>query len=575
MSAASAGGLDQRQLGRLLEVGRGLVSELDQERVLRHVLEAARELTGARYAALGVLDDAKRELERFLFVGIDDETRARIGPLPRGHGILGELIRDPKPLRLAAIADHPRSYGFPANHPPMTTFLGVPVMIRGEVYGNLYLAEKERGAEFDQRDEDLLVVLADWAAIAIGNARLYEETERGRAELERAVRGLRATASLSKEVGGETDVRRVFELVVKRGRALVDARACVLLLAEGDRLVVADAAGEVPSGLSGRSVPLAESPFGGVLRSGATERLSRVERGAWAPLEVEASSALVSPLRSRGRDTGVLVAFDRRPPAAGFTSDDELLLASFAATAANAVADIRAIETQKRELSIAASEQERRRWARELHDETLQELGAVKMMHESAINLDRPDVAKDALEQAVAQVEKMIVGLEGLITELRPAALDELGTQAALESLVEHVLRRSDLEIDLDIDLAWERGDASERLAPELEATIYRVVQEALANVVKHAAASQARVSIVENGGSVTVTVQDDGTGIQPGGGRHGFGLVGMRERVELSGGELEIGAGPDGGTRVRASLPVARTGSPAGQLAGGSEVPS
>jgi two-component system, NarL family, sensor histidine kinase DevS len=575
MSAASAGGLDQRQLGRLLEVGRGLVSELDQERVLRHVLEAARELTGARYAALGVLDDAKRELERFLFVGIDDETRARIGPLPRGHGILGELIRDPKPLRLAAIADHPRSYGFPANHPPMTTFLGVPVMIRGEVYGNLYLAEKERGAEFDQRDEDLLVVLADWAAIAIGNARLYEETERGRAELERAVRGLRATASLSKEVGGETDVRRVFELVVKRGRALVDARACVLLLAEGDRLVVADAAGEVPSGLSGRSVPLAESPFGGVLRSGAAERLSRVERGAWAPLEVEASSALVSPLRSRGRDTGVLVAFDRRPPAAGFTSDDELLLASFAATAANAVADIRAIETQKRELSIAASEQERRRWARELHDETLQELGAVKMMHESAINLDRPDVAKDALEQAVAQVEKMIVGLEGLITELRPAALDELGTQAALESLVEHVLGRSDLEIDLDIDLAWERGDASERLAPELEATIYRVVQEALANVVKHAGASQARVSIVENGGSVTVTVQDDGTGIQPGGGRHGFGLVGMRERVELSGGELEIGAGPDGGTRVRASLPVARTGSPAGQLAGGSEVPS
>jgi two-component system, NarL family, sensor histidine kinase DevS len=575
MSAASAGGLDQRQLGRLLEVGRGLVSELDQERVLRHVLEAARELTGARYAALGVLDDAKRELERFLFVGIDDETRARIGPLPRGHGILGELIRDPKPLRLAAIADHPRSYGFPANHPPMTTFLGVPVMIRGEVYGNLYLAEKERGAEFDQRDEDLLVVLADWAAIAIGNARLYEETERGRAELERAVRGLRATASLSKEVGGETDVRRVFELVVKRGRALVDARACVLLLAEGDRLVVADAAGEVPSGLSGRSVPLAESPFGGVLRSGAAVRLSRVERGAWAPLEVEASSALVSPLRSRGRDTGVLVAFDRRPPAAGFTSDDELLLASFAATAANAVADIRAIETQKRELSIAASEQERRRWARELHDETLQELGAVKMMHESAINLDRPDVAKDALEQAVAQVEKMIVGLEGLITELRPAALDELGTQAALESLVEHVLGRSDLEIDLDIDLAWERGDASERLAPELEATIYRVVQEALANVVKHAGASQARVSIVENGGSVTVTVQDDGTGIQPGGGRHGFGLVGMRERVELSGGELEIGAGPDGGTRVRASLPVARSGSPAGQLAGGSEVPS
>ncbi|HEX2468288.1 MAG TPA: GAF domain-containing protein [Solirubrobacterales bacterium] len=572
MSAASAGSLEQRQLERLLDVGRGLVSELDQERVLRQVLEAARELTDARYAALGVLDGAKRELERFLFVGIDVETRAKIGPLPRGHGILGELIRDPKPLRLAAIADHPRSYGFPANHPPMTTFLGVPVMIRGEVYGNLYLTEKEGGAEFDERDENLLVVLADWAAIAIANARLYEQAEHRRDELERVVRGLEATASLSKEVGGLTDVRRVFELVVKRGRALVNARACILLLAERDSLVVADAAGEVPRGLRGRLVPISGSRLGDVLRRGATEHLSRAERGAWAPLEIEASTALVSPLRSRGRDTGVLVAFDRRrnPP---FTADEELLLASFAATAANAVADIRAIETQKRELSIAASEQERRRWARELHDETLQELGAVKMMQESALNLDRPEVVTDALEQAVAQIENVITGLERLITELRPAALDELGTQAAVQALVEQVISRSDLDIDLDIDLAWERGDASERHTPELETVVYRIVQEALANVVKHADAGHARVSIVEDEHAVTVTVQDDGSGIQAGSGRHGFGLVGMRERVELVGGELEIGAARNGGTRVRATLPVARRGSPARQIAGEPEV--
>jgi signal transduction histidine kinase len=568
MSAASAGSLDQRQLERLLDVGRGLVSELDQERVLRQVLDAARELTHARYAALGVLDDAKRELERFLFVGIDEETRAAIGPLPRGHGILGELIRDPKPLRLAAISEHPRSYGFPANHPPMTTFLGVPVMIRGEVYGNLYLAEKEEDAEFDQRDEDLLVVLADWAAIAIGNARLYEDAERRRAELERVARGLQATASLSKEVGGETDVRRVFELVVKRGRALVDARACVLLLAEDDRLVVAEAAGELPTGLSGRSIPIVRSPLGNVLDRGTTQRLSRAERGAWAALELEASTALACPMRARGHDTGVLVAFDGSRPERGFSSDDELLLATFATTAANAVVDVRAIEMQKRELSIAASEQERRRWARELHDETLQELGAVKMMQESAINLDRPEMAKDALERTTAQLENVIAGLEGLITELRPAALDELGPQAALQSLVEHVAARSDLDIDLDIDLAWERGDVPERLAPELEATIYRVVQEALANVVKHADARQVRVSIVENERAVTVTVQDDGGGIQPGSGRQGFGLIGMRERIELAGGELEIGAAPDRGTRIRASLPIARTGSTPSQIA-------
>ena len=568
MSAASAGGLDQRQVERLLEVGRGLVSELDQERVLSQVLEAARELTAAGYAALGVLDEEKRELERFLFVGIDEDTRARIGPLPRGHGLLGELIRNPEPLRLANISDHPCSYGFPANHPSMTTFLGVPVTIRGEVYGNLYLAEKGGGAEFDERDQELLVVLADWAAIAIGNARVHEAAERRRTELERMVQGLQATASLNKEVGAETDVRRVFELVTKRGRAMVDARACVLLLVDGDRFVVADAAGEVPADLGGRSIPLTGSPLQDVFRIGGTQSLSPAARGAWSWLEIAASNVLVSPLSSRGEDTGVLMVLDRVAPGDGFTRDHELMLSSFAATAANAVADVRAIEAQKRELSIAASEQERRRWARELHDETLQELGAVKVMQESAMTLERPEAMKEALEQSAGQLERVIAGVEGLITELRPAALDELGTKAALEALVRDLSARTDISIELDVDLAWERGEVPSRHSPELEATLYRVVQEALTNVTKHAEARNARVSLVEDERSVTLTVQDDGRGIEPRGARKGFGLIGMRERVTLAGGDLEVGDAPDGGTRVRASLPIVRVGAPVGQAA-------
>jgi len=451
----------------------------------------------------------------------------------------------------------------------MTTFVGVPVMIRGEVYGNLYLAEKQEGADFGERDEELLVVLADWAAIAIGNARLYEDAERRRVELERVVQGLRATASLSKEVGAETDVRRVFELVAKRGRALVDARACVLLLADGDRFVVADAAGEVPADLAGNSIPIKGSPLQDVFRVGGTQRLSPAARGAWSWLEIEASSALVSPLTSRGENNGVLIALDRATPGEGFTLDHELMLSSFAATAANAVADARAIEAQKRELSIASSEQERRRWARELHDETLQELGAVKMMQESAVTLDRPEVMREALEQASAQLEKVISGLEGLITELRPAALDELGVSPAVQSLVDRIRESSQLEISADIDLKWETGGQSTRLPPELEATIYRVIQEALNNVLKHAVARHARISVVEDDRAVTLTVQDDGRGIEPSGGRKGFGLIGMRERVELAGGELEIGAATGGGTRIRASLPTTRAELPAGQFAG------
>ena len=166
--------LDGERLERLIEVGRSLVAELNLPNVLDRVLEVAREITGARYAALGILDEEKRELEQFLTVGIDESERSRIGSLPRGHGVLGLLIRDPRPLRLDDVGAHPDSYGFPPDHPPMKTFLGVPVLIRGEAWGNLYLTDKQGGSSFTEEDEEALLVLADWAAIAIENARLYE-----------------------------------------------------------------------------------------------------------------------------------------------------------------------------------------------------------------------------------------------------------------------------------------------------------------------------------------------------------------------------------------------------------------
>ena len=204
-----------------------------------HLLETARDLTGARYAALGILDEGKRELERFLTIGVDDETRKVIGPLPRGHGVLGELIRNPEPLRLHDVTEHPRSYGFPAGHPPMTTFLGVPVAVRGEAYGNLYLTDKAGGEDFTEKDEELLVVLSEWAAVAIYNARLYESTEQRRRELERAVRGLEATATIARAVGFETELDRVLELIVKRGRAMSEARAAARSAGGGKALMPA------------------------------------------------------------------------------------------------------------------------------------------------------------------------------------------------------------------------------------------------------------------------------------------------------------------------------------------------
>src|SRR5205085_12542939 len=168
--------LDAARLGRLIEVGRSLVSELDHDGVLDRVLATARELTGARYAALGILDEDRRELEQFITRGVDDETHRAIGELPRGRGILGVLIDDPRPLRLRDVGEHPRSYGFPPGHPPMHTFLGVPITIRGQAWGNLYLAEKAGGEEFSHDDELTAVVLADWAAVAIDNARLFRDS---------------------------------------------------------------------------------------------------------------------------------------------------------------------------------------------------------------------------------------------------------------------------------------------------------------------------------------------------------------------------------------------------------------
>ena len=250
--------LDAQRLRRLLEVGRSLVCELDLEVVLDRVLEVARELTGARYAALGILDESRRELERFLTRGIDASTHRMIGDLPRGHGILGVLISDPHPLRLPDVGEHPRSYGFPVGHPPMHSFLGVPILIRGQAYGNLYLTEKA-GGDFDEADEEALVVLADWAAIAIENARLYRGVAVRRDELERVVSALETTSSISRAVGGEIDLERILELLVKRGRALVDARVMLVALREDDELVVQAAAGEVPGDVVGRRIAVAGS----------------------------------------------------------------------------------------------------------------------------------------------------------------------------------------------------------------------------------------------------------------------------------------------------------------------------
>src|SRR4051794_27275281 len=320
------------RLERLLEIGRTLVTQLEPEQVLQRILEEARELTGARYAAVGVLDESRSGLERFLTVGIDRETHEAIGELPRGHGVLGVLISDPRPLRLDDVGAHPDSYGFPVAHPPMHTFLGVPILVRGEAWGNIYLAEKAGGQAFSDEDESALVVLADWAAIAIDNARAYE-AERGRREqLERTNRALRATAEIAKALGGETALERILELIAKRGRALISARVMVIELFEGDDVVIAAAAGAVPASLLEERIPLEGSMAAEVVRSGQARRFSRELGGLRSQVAKQAGAehGLVVPLNFRGTVLGVMAAFDRLEGGPDFSTDDERLMDALA-----------------------------------------------------------------------------------------------------------------------------------------------------------------------------------------------------------------------------------------------------
>ncbi|HWB68447.1 MAG TPA: GAF domain-containing protein, partial [Solirubrobacterales bacterium] len=312
----------------MIDVGSSIVAELDLEVVLRSVVKAARELTSAEYAALGVLDREGKELERFIYLGIDEETKRSIGNLPRGRGVLGELIREPAPLRLRDVNEHPHAYGFPPGHPPMHSFLGVPITIRGEAFGNLYLTEKQGAEEFDTDDELAAKTLADWAAIAIENARLYTSLREREDEIEKALRRSETSVDIARVVGGETDVKRVLDLIVKRARALVEARTLLVLLREEGRLVVVARAGVVGDEVRHLTIPTEDAVFQAAMQ----ERVAQHLRSGSPPSEARlrerlgAEAALVVPLLFRGHAVGTLVALDREAGGPEFDEEDLRLL---------------------------------------------------------------------------------------------------------------------------------------------------------------------------------------------------------------------------------------------------------
>jgi signal transduction histidine kinase len=547
----------------VLDLARSVLEELDLELVLKRVLESARTLTDASYVALGVLDESQRELARFLTVGVDEPTRRLIGPLPTGRGVLGELIRHPSPLRLADVGSHPHSYGFPVGHPPMKTFLGVPVLVAGQTFGNLYLTDKQGAAEFSEEDEEAAILLAEFAGVAIDHARRYSGVEARRAELQHTVSALDATIQIARALGGETDLGAILELVAKRGRALVSARALVIELRRGEELELAAGAGELPSGLVGRRVDLKDTVASAALRTRRSQYLSddqnrqRFEQHGLGNLGLHAENGLVVPLLFRDNAYGVLVAVDQLETGS-FSAEQRRLLEAFAASAATAVATAQSAADERRLQRLAAAEAERTRWARELHDDTLQGLGILRLTLAAAQRDGQPEAMAAAVGQALEQLGSDISSLRALITDLRPAALDQLGIEAAVMALIDRV-KRLGLDVDVSVDLAYDQGRASTRYISELETAVYRIVQEALTNATKHGRAKRAVVEVEEGERGVRVVIRDDGQGFDPIEASSGFGVPGMRERAELLGGRLSIESAPGEGTTVSALLPVRR----------------
>ncbi len=446
----------------------------------------------------------------------------------------------------------------------MSSFLGVPILIDGTPFGNLYLTEKAEGEQFTEADEEAVTMLSELAGFAIDHARRYTGTKEHRDELQRTVAALNATTQIARAVGAETDLDVILELVAKRGRALVDARLLVIELVQRGRLIVSAGAGELPAGLLSRQMPVGDTGASAALRTRRAQRLhepltrARFDEHGLGMLGVKAEGGLIVPLVFQNHSYGVLVAIDRLHDGPEFTTDDERLLEAFAASAATAVATAQSVASERQRQRLAAAEAERQRWARELHDDTLQSLSALRVGLSTAKRSGKPETLELAVTHAIEHLEEGITNLRALITDLRPASLDELGAAAAIQALGERA-ERNGIEVDVNIELAYEQGRQQERHSPEVETAMYRIVQEALTNAAKHGNAKRAVIEVREDETDVWVSVRDDGSGFDPSEHFDGFGLLGMHERVHLLDGALSIESAPGKGTKIEARFPIRR----------------
>jgi len=528
----------------LLEAGLALASELSLPVVLQRIVDLAAQVTDARYGALGVIGEGG-DLVEFITTGLSAKQRTSIGALPRGRGVLGLLIRQPRPIRIANIAGHAKSVGFPAHHPPMHSFLGAPVQAMGKVFGNIYLTEKRGARTFSKEDEESVVILATQAGVAIANATLYEETRRR----ERWLDALRATTS---DILAGVDADSLLTRIAERARDLAGADLATIATAGSnpDQLVVAAAVGAHAARVRGLLMPASKSISGDVMESGrllVTDDAS-AHRAAYQPIVRlgRVGPAIFVPLRVGGRATGTLTVANMKG-GRRFDQKTVQLVETFADQASVAMEYVRA----QADVQRVGLMEDRERIARELHDGVIQSLFAVGMgLQGTALMTGSPEQAA-RIEGAVGELDKVIRDLRNYIFGLRPGILADRQLDQALRALGEEVDSQSPAKVVVEVD---------SELAASLSGRSHDIVQlarEALSNVVRHANAKSSTMRLVRLGREALLAIEDDGSGFDPRLDSQGNGLRNMGERAASLGGRLQITTKNGAGTSVRITFPV------------------
>jgi signal transduction histidine kinase len=543
---------DQQRLRLLLDAVVSIAADLSLDSVLERIVRTASELAGARYAALGVLGFGRdNRLQAFITHGLSDEQRARIGDLPTGHGILGVIIDRPEPLRLHDLSTHPSSYGFPPEHPPMRSFLGVPVRIREKVFGNLYLTEKAGGGDFTEQDETIVVALGAAAGVVIENARLY-------ADAAKRQRWLAATAEITSLLLGQADLHTALEGVADRAREISGADfSSVSLRRSEDELEV-----EVLSGIEGerdgrnRIIPVTGSVAGMVVSSGEAvviEDLANEPRAYLTALGEHGRKVgpiVIVPLRTGEGVVGVLSLAWRPENDASFHDLDVELPQRFAEQAALAL-DVARTRMDQQKLLLF---EDRDRIGRDLHDLVIQRLFAVGLTLQNSARMVEKSPASGRIMKAVADIDATIQDIRQTIFALSaPENANDL--RARIAEVVDRTTETAGFRPDVKVN-----GPINSAASSDTADNLMAVLGEALSNTARHGQASA--VSVVVNVGELLeLTVTDDGRGL-PEDMEHVGGLQNMRDRAERLGGDFVISSSSSG-TVVRWAVParaVART---------------